>query len=610
MLISTKSNNMPLDISSAVSFVTTKDQTINLAWIETSQDSWKCENELGTWFLERKVSGNKITFYSKVSLVGNDNTFKYTMLSIPQLDATHIQPAKISMGSSNGILLEKTTLKDFVSYNTCVLTFGEQTSLLVSNPLVQSQMVTFEGTISDQKIKDFNVCHNVEHFSLQEIIFAPVSFEFGNGHNLLIQYAEENKTRESLTVPPVPGWNSWDFYRWTITEEEVLKNAQFIYNDPVLSKHIKRIIVDDGWQYCYGEWEANPYFPSGMEYLAKEIRKMNFEAGLWFAPCIVEPHSPIAQVQSDMLAGSEGGQPCLAYECMKRVGFILDPTVEKSKKFLKDTFDKYCQRGYTYFKLDFLRYVLEPKRFADSTVSKSQMMNCLMDPIIEGINGRAVILGCNYPFMAGDKYIQDCRISADIHADWNNIKLNAATAAGRFWMNNRLWNSDPDFSLCRGVDTSDYPDLVKPCLVYGNLNSPHTPWYEKTFADARYSELEILLSIVLMTAGATNLSDNLPLLNERGLDLARKVVTAKRAKYSAIPLDLFTSEQPALFLQELDKGGRFLVINWSEETKEIIIPKVALDAMPNKVTNFWTGKDTTVNKSITLEAHSCCLLEW
>ena len=610
MLILSNFTDENLNIASAVSYVTIGDKIINLAWLETAKDSWTCTNKIGTFFLNRKVENNKTTFTSKVTLNSSDNTFVYTMLSIPQLNASHIQPAQVAMGSSNGILLDKTELTSFKSFNTCVFTFNGKDSLLLSNPLAQSQLVYYEGIIEDKKIKNLNINHDVRHSSLKEITFAPVTFEIGKGHNLLIQYAEDNKTRENIPVAPVPGWNSWDFYRWTVTEEEVLNNARFIHNDPVLSKYIKRIIVDDGWQYCYGEWEANSLFPSGMEYLAKEIRKMNFEAGLWFAPCIVEPASPIAQIHPEMLACSEGGQPCLAYECMKRVGLILDPTVEKSRKFLRDTFDKYCQRGFTYFKLDFLRWILEARRFADMTVPRSQLVNRLMDPIIEGVNNRAVILGCNYPFMTGDKYINDCRISADIHADWRNIKINAATAAGRFWMNKRLWNSDPDFSLCRGVETSDYPDKVHPNFVFVKPEDNFNPVFNKTYANAKHSELEVLLSIVLTTSGAINLSDNLPLLNERGLELARKVVSAKPGKYSAIPLDLFTTEQPSLFLQELNCGGRFLAINWEDEAKEITIPDNAIEAMPSQATNFWTGKETNVTKTIVLAPHSCCLLEW
>ena len=74
-------------------------------------------------------------------------------------------------------------------------------------------------------------------------------------------YADENAPEGKVFEDPVCGWNTWDYYRWTITEDEVLKNAEFIAKDPVLSKHVKRIIIDDGWQYCYGEWGMPPLPP-------------------------------------------------------------------------------------------------------------------------------------------------------------------------------------------------------------------------------------------------------------------------------------------------------------------------------------------------------------
>ncbi|MBS1371109.1 MAG: hypothetical protein HPZ91_14250 [Lentisphaeria bacterium] len=106
----------------------------------------------------------------------------------------------------------------------------------------------------------------------------------------------------------------------------MLENARFIAADPVLSKHVRRIIVDDGRQYCCGEWEANHLFPSGMKTPAAELRKMNFDAGLWFAPALAEPHSRIAQTGTEMLAAGESGLPCLGFECMRRHAFLLDPT--------------------------------------------------------------------------------------------------------------------------------------------------------------------------------------------------------------------------------------------------------------------------------------------
>ena len=153
---------------------------------------------------------------------------------------------------------------------------------------------------------------------------------------------------------PFPDGTRGTITAGTITEQEVLENARFIARDPVLSRYVKRIIVDDGWQYCYGEWEANSLFPSGMESLAGELSSMGFEPGLWIAPSIVEPHARIAQIDSGMLGCGDNGLPCLCYECMRRVGFVLDPTQEKVRKFLFDLFSRYSAMGYRHFKLDFL----------------------------------------------------------------------------------------------------------------------------------------------------------------------------------------------------------------------------------------------------------------
>ena len=115
-----------------------------------------------------------------------------------------------------------------------------------------------------------------------------------------------------------------------------------------------------------------------MKKLAERIRKLGFKPGLWFAPSIVEPHSRIAQLDYDMLACSEGGQPCLGYKCMERRGFLLDPTVPKSQNFLTELFDRYAGMGYEYFKLDFLASTMTAKRFHDRSVPRSRILRILI----------------------------------------------------------------------------------------------------------------------------------------------------------------------------------------------------------------------------------------
>ena len=280
---------------------------------------------------------------------------------------------------------------------------------------------------------------------------------------------------------------------------------------------------------------------------------MKFVPGLWFAPTIVEPHARIAQMDYDMLAMGESGKPCLSFQCMKRHGFVLDPTVPKVRKYLFDMFKRYADMGYGYFKLDFLGSTLGARKFADASVPRSQIVRKIVEPVYEAVNGKARILGCNYNFEAGNKVVDAVRVGGDIHATWKGICHNVASVAARFWGNKRLWLNDPDFALCRSLDTANDPDMTRLlcCLVYITPEMTDSKFCEFPLVEeVSRPQAEILLSIVLAVAGAVNLSDNLPRLNERGLELARRVVGADSGD-AAIPVDLFCSDKPSYWFQKV-----------------------------------------------------------
>ena len=598
------------DFRTAYSDCTVDGKTVKLDFAATGiPGQWECRNEFGIWEMEVVKSAAAVEISSRLRPAGKFASITMRQLVLPQLQCRHLLVSGVKMGRCQAWEMPVAAATDFTSYYTCAIS-NDSGTLLITHPLDQSQYAYVSGTAKADGITGLALAGFAGFYQGETVEFTPVKLSFGNGFELLNEYASEQKyVKRDFSAPPEPGWNSWDYYRWTVTEKEVLKNAEFIARDPVLSKHVKRIIIDDGWQYCYGEWEANPLFPNGMKYLADEISKLGFTPGLWLAPGIIEPHCRIAQLEYDMLGQSVGGQPALVYQCMKRYGFVLDPTVEKSREFLRELFDKCCNWGYKYFKLDFIERVMDAPRFADQSVPRSKIIAKLMEPIVESVANRAEIMGCNYPFMAGNDPVTYVRTGSDIHSDWLNVKTNSLNSAFRYWMNKRLWINDPDFALCRGVDTTAFPDKLQPSLVYVNADQPYEPLYSQTFSSTALSEQQILLSLVMMTGGAVNLSDDLTLLNETGLDLARKVVSAESG-HAAVPLDLFTSEFPALYLQQLANGGRLLVINWHESEKEFTLPANILPQLPAAAIDFWTGKNSAVTPQITLAPHSCRLWQW
>ncbi len=534
-------------------------------------------------------------------------------LFVSSLSINHVLVHGRNMGDCSMIPVTNAD-EEFSSVFQCLLTSNEM-SLQFTHPLRQKNHSDFSGKIENGCLTNFKATTTFGQNNLPLNADSLSIFADTDGHSLMQAYGKTEVGIRNAPVKLSPGWNSWDYYRWTITEEEVLKNAEFIKNDTVLSQHIKRITVDDGWQYCYGEWDANPLFPNGMKSLAEKLKDMGFEPGLWLAPMIIEPHARIAQSNSEMLALGESGLPCLGFECMGRNGFLLDPTRDDVREWLFNLFSRYVDYGFTFFKLDFLAQTLNAVKFHDASIGRGEIVRKILEPIREATIGKAILLGCNYTFDAGNELVDSVRVSGDIHADWNCIKENSPSIAARFWAQDLLWDSDPDFSLARGPETSNDQNLhaIKPNLISVTPELPplNAERHLNSFANASTKEIEVLLGLTIVSGGCINLSDKLSCLNARGLDMARRTVSAERGE-AAIPQDLFKSNYPGLWIQKIKKGYRVLFVNWNDEPKNIYLNLVDYGLDINIMKNFWTDevvqiKDGCLGKL--LSPHSSLFLE-
>ncbi|MBQ7694075.1 MAG: HD domain-containing protein [Lentisphaeria bacterium] len=584
-----------------------------LDWEQQRETRFCARDERGVFFLEFEKFAGGIRFRSWADLRGKlPEKLTFSPLVFPAVAVDHTLFCGEKMGRCQAAVFPVEAEPAFAGRHFAALTRKGETVLLTT-PLNQQLDNFFRGQGTGKLLLDLRCDFEFRHNDVSgQVGFDEITLRRGDGIELLEAYGEANaEVKRDFSVRPECGWNSWDYYRWTVTEDEVIENAEFIAADPVLRKHVKRIIVDDGWQYCYGEWEANPLFPGGMKKLADRLRKLGFKPGLWLAPSIVEPHCRIAQWDSDMLALSEGGQPCLGFRCMERYGFLLDPTVPKSRKFLEELFDRCAGMGYGYFKLDFLAFTLAAGQFHDRSVPRCRILRLLMESICKGVAGRAEILGCNYPFGSGNSFVDAVRVGGDIHSHWRSIKTNTVSVAGMFWANKRLWLNDPDFSLCRGVETSEDPDLrrLKPSYVYCPPASAFNPACAFDLAGTTLDEQKVLLSLVIIAGGAVNLSDKMSRLNETGLELARKVVSAESG-FGGRPLDLFEHVLPIYWSQRLKRGGRLLVVNWEDEEREIPAGPVAALCGDAELRDFWTGKTEKCTGSAALAPHSCKLWEY
>ena len=122
----------------------------------------------------------------------------------------------------------------------------------------------------------------------------------------------------------------------------------------------------------------------------------------------------------------------------------------------------------------------------------------------------------------------------------------------------------------------------------------------------------MLLSLVTINGGAVNLSDNLPTLNERGLDLLRRTVAAPRGG-APLPLDLFETTLVSRWLQPTPTGFRTLLINWGETEQELTLDLAPQGIHAVAARDFWTDEPVAITGNrvrARLAPHSCQLLDF
>ena len=115
--------------------------------------------------------------------------------------------------------------------------------------------------------------------------------------------------RECGFVPPVspeqafePVWCAWGYER-TFTVDEVIGTLP-----KVVELGFKWVDVDDGYQYCEGDWDANPRIgPDGMRRMTDAIHEAGMLAKLWWAPLAADPGSRLAEEHPELLLVQKDG---------------------------------------------------------------------------------------------------------------------------------------------------------------------------------------------------------------------------------------------------------------------------------------------------------------
>ena len=130
-------------------------------------------------------------------------------------------------------------------------------------------------------------------YSLQQFILEGPKGDFFEPLRTFTSYMEQNcgfRAPESPAEAFEPVWCAWGYER-TFTVDEVIGTLP-----KVVELGFKWVDVDDGYQWCEGDWEANDRIgPDGMRRMTDAIHKAGLKAKLWWAPMAADPESHLAK---------------------------------------------------------------------------------------------------------------------------------------------------------------------------------------------------------------------------------------------------------------------------------------------------------------------------
>lgn len=142
-----------------------------------------------------------------------------------------------------------------------------------------------------------------------------------------------------------PVWCAWGYER-TFTVDEVIGTLP-----KVVELGFKWVDVDDGYQICEGDWQANDRIgPDGMRRMTDAIHAAGLKAKLWWAPMAADPGSRLAQEHPEVLLLKKDG----THEDISWWdSWYLSPVNPYTKAYTEELVDMFLKDwGFDGFKLD------------------------------------------------------------------------------------------------------------------------------------------------------------------------------------------------------------------------------------------------------------------
>ena len=369
--------------------------------------------------------------------------------------------------------------------------------------------------------------------------------------------------RQRMSTPPTV-WCSWYYYGDGFTQKECEENLTALEQRPL---PIDVFQIDECWDLHWADWQTNADWP-GLSAIAERVTAMGMQPGIWTCPVLAEPRSRTRYAHPEWLLRDRQGR-LITFPMNDMQNLVLDPTVAAVQAFIEAIYRDLRQRGFSYFKLDFMRAVAEPGvAFADDTCNRADAFRLALEAVRRGAGEDAYINVCGGLYGPSLGLADAQRSGSDVKSLWPvapegeeitgygpfTIKQNTL----RYWMN-RLWHNDPDALMVRRRATPARGESLSLGLL--------------TDDEALTCTLNQYLG-----GGLVCFSENLAEIDSDRLMLLRHCVPSIGA--AAIPRDLLQAPRfPAIFTSAIDTPPPGLqpwytisVVNWFDEPRVFEVP--------------------------------------
>ena len=297
------------------------------------------------------------------------------------------------------------------------------------------------------------------------------------------------------------GYTSWYNYYQNINEEIILRDLDAI------DSRFNLFQIDDGYEQFVGDWlDINKEkFPNGLKPIIDKIHSKGLKAGIWLAPFVAEENSRLFKEHPEMFKRYPDGS-FVKCGCNWSGFYALDLSRADTLAYIKKCLEYYKNLGFDFFKLDFLYAAgLSLYDGLSRSMAQEKAYQYLKD-ILED----KLILGCGATLFNSYQKFDYLRMGPDVslkfddvlymrfmHRERNSTKKTIQNTIYRSFINNHMFNNDPDVFLLRDTNleltTKQKEALVTINSIFGNvlMTSDNIATYDSNKKETLTKSLDI-----------------------------------------------------------------------------------------------------------------------